>query len=253
MIGMRGVWGSPGDPPLRYDALAEALDALGLHAAAKKTTVHMPRIGAGLAGGDWTRIEQTVCRMAVKHRMLVVIYTLDAVEEQAAGAAHQDAESMVIDERDDDVVATLQVQHEHSGQWLDFERCVRHEVSTISVQAVRTLGVRQFSVGGTDVLWVRAPVAEGGEKQLASFEVVAEDTPSIKWVGAASRGVLPLRKPVRADLSSFAGEHDSMEMASEEWEDAWWSKQLEKVQQRGLQPEGEAEPDFGGILEDADC
>ena len=43
-----------------------------------------------------------------------------------------------------------------------------------------------------------------------------------------------------------------MEMASDEWEDAWWSQQLEKVQQQGLQPEGEAEPDYGGILEGAE-
>ena len=144
------------------------------------------------------------------------------------------------------------MQHEQSGQWLNFERCVRHEASTISVQAVRALGIKQLPIGGTAVLWVRTPDVQGGEKQLASFEVVEEDTPSIKLAGAASWGVLPLRKPVGEELSSFAGELDSMEMASEEWEDAWWSKQLEEVQQRGLQPEGEAEPDFGGILEDAE-
>ena len=89
MIGMMGVWGSPGDPPLQYDALAEALDAVGLHVAARKATVHMPRIGPGLAGGDWTKIEQMICRMAVNHRVLVLIYTLGAVEEQTAGTAQQ--------------------------------------------------------------------------------------------------------------------------------------------------------------------
>ena len=172
MIGMRGVWGSPGDPPLQYDALAEALDAVGLHAAARKATVHMPCIGSGLAGVDWAKIEQMLCRMAVKHRVLVLIYTLGAVEEQAAGTAQQGAESMVLDEREDEVVATLQVQHDQSGWWLDFERCVRHEVSTISVQAVRALGIRQLPIGGTAVLRVRAPDVEGGEKRLASFEVV---------------------------------------------------------------------------------
>ena len=102
------------------------------------------------------------------------------------------------------------------------------------------------------MLWVRVPDVEGVEKQLASFDVVEEDTSSIRRAGAASWEVLPLRKPVGEELSSFAGQLDSMEMASEEWEDAWWSKQLEGVHQRGLQPEGEAEPDFGGILEDAE-
>ena len=120
----------------------EALDAVGLHAAARKATVHMPRIGSGLAGGDWTKIKQMICRMAVKHRVLVLIYTLGVVEEQAAGTAHQGAESMVIDEREDEVVAALQVQHEQSGQWVDFETCVKHKVSTISVQAVQALGIK---------------------------------------------------------------------------------------------------------------
>ena len=39
--------GSQGDPPLQYDsdALAEALDAVGLRAASRKAAVHMHRIG----------------------------------------------------------------------------------------------------------------------------------------------------------------------------------------------------------------
>ena len=200
--------------------------------------------------GDWTKIEQMVCRMAVKHRVLVKVYTLEAAVEQEAGEVA--VESMVIDEREEEVVTALQVQHEHSGQWVDFERCVKHKVSTISVQAVRAIGIKTLPIGGTAVLWVRAPTVEGGEKQLASFEVVEEDTPSIRWAGAANWEVLPLRMPVGKELSSFAGELDSMEMASEEWEDSWWSKQLQEVQQRGLQPEGEADPDFGGILEGAE-
>ena len=91
-----------------------------------------------------------------------------------------------------------------------------------------------------------------GREAVGKFEVVKEDTPSIRWAGAAKWEVLPLRKPVGEELSSFVGELEPMEMASEEWEDAWWSKQLEEVQQRGLQPDGEADPDFGGILEGAE-
>ena len=52
MISMQGVMGESGDSPLCYVALAEALDELGRHAASKGATVHMPRIGSGLAGGD---------------------------------------------------------------------------------------------------------------------------------------------------------------------------------------------------------
>ena len=76
---------------MHYDALAEALDAVGLHAAARKATVHniMPRIGSGLARSGWAEIEKMICCMAVKHRVLVLIYTPEAVGKQAAGAARQ--------------------------------------------------------------------------------------------------------------------------------------------------------------------
>ena len=52
------------------------------------------------------------------------------------------------------------------------------------VQAVSALGIKhaQLPIGGAAVLWVRAPDAEGGEKQLAGFAVVNEDTPSTKWL-----------------------------------------------------------------------
>lgn len=43
--------------PLRYDALRECLEALNTYANAASATVHMPRIGCGLAGGHWERVE----------------------------------------------------------------------------------------------------------------------------------------------------------------------------------------------------
>lgn len=57
MIGQRDVRRVDGVPPIRYDALAECLRSLADHAAERNASVHMPRIGAGLAGGDWKRIE----------------------------------------------------------------------------------------------------------------------------------------------------------------------------------------------------
>lgn len=45
-----------GVPPIRYEALETALQKVNLVAERMNATLHMPRIGAGLAGGDWQRI-----------------------------------------------------------------------------------------------------------------------------------------------------------------------------------------------------
>lgn len=45
---------------LDYDALQQCLDHLRAFAVAENMPVQMPRIGAGLGGGDWTRIEQMI-------------------------------------------------------------------------------------------------------------------------------------------------------------------------------------------------
>ena len=47
-------------PPIRYDALATCLRKLGDDAHQYEATVHMPRIGCGLAGGDWTTVEKLI-------------------------------------------------------------------------------------------------------------------------------------------------------------------------------------------------
>ena len=46
--------------PLRYEALRECLGTVCDHALRLKASVHMPRIGSGLAGGDWAKIEPIV-------------------------------------------------------------------------------------------------------------------------------------------------------------------------------------------------
>jgi O-acetyl-ADP-ribose deacetylase (regulator of RNase III) len=52
---------TPDNPvPLDYDALARALAAVARFAAEHEAAVHMPRIGAGLAGGEWSRIEEMI-------------------------------------------------------------------------------------------------------------------------------------------------------------------------------------------------
>jgi len=61
MIGQHGVRRARGGPPpVRYAAIGEALETLAELAEEHSATVHMPRIGSGLAGGRWTDIEPLI-------------------------------------------------------------------------------------------------------------------------------------------------------------------------------------------------
>ena len=60
MVAQRGVRPSAGTPPIRYDALRECLSTLASRATALSASVHMPRIGCGLAGGSWPEVEAII-------------------------------------------------------------------------------------------------------------------------------------------------------------------------------------------------
>ena len=46
-----------GTPPVRYLALTDALSKVNKIAENMGATLHMPRIGCGLAGGEWSAVE----------------------------------------------------------------------------------------------------------------------------------------------------------------------------------------------------
>lgn len=48
------------EPPIRYEALALCLVAVSAAALRLGASVHMPRIGCGLAGGKWERVEPVI-------------------------------------------------------------------------------------------------------------------------------------------------------------------------------------------------
>ena len=56
MVAQRGVRRGR-SVPLRYPALRAALIEVGRFARERKASVHMPRIGCGLAGGRWEEVE----------------------------------------------------------------------------------------------------------------------------------------------------------------------------------------------------
>lgn len=49
-----------GDIPLRYTALVHCLINLNVMAEHLNASIHLPKIGSGLAGGDWKIIEQII-------------------------------------------------------------------------------------------------------------------------------------------------------------------------------------------------
>ncbi|MFF3075186.1 macro domain-containing protein [Kitasatospora sp. NPDC057936] len=75
MVGQRGIrTGRSTGVPVRYKAIDTALAALGERAAGLGASVHMPRIGCGLAGGRWERVEPLVRARLVERGVPVTVY-----------------------------------------------------------------------------------------------------------------------------------------------------------------------------------
>merc|ERR1712187_31106 len=74
IIGQKGIKTGSRGPPVRYEAINVGLDAVCSYAASVGASVHMPRIGAGLAGGEWRRIEMMLESLLVKHGVDIYVY-----------------------------------------------------------------------------------------------------------------------------------------------------------------------------------
>ena len=75
LVAQKGYGPSP-TPRIRYTALGEALSKLSKAAADRKASVHMPEIGSGLAGGNWSVIRQMVDDALAAKGVRVTVYTL---------------------------------------------------------------------------------------------------------------------------------------------------------------------------------
>jgi len=60
MIAQHNTRSNNGIPPIRYTRLADALYRVNKVAVEKNATLHMPRIGCGLAGGKWEAVEAVI-------------------------------------------------------------------------------------------------------------------------------------------------------------------------------------------------
>ncbi len=75
LVGQHGLHHEPdGTPPVRYEAIRAGLGQVAEFALGEPAGVHMPRIGAGLAGGDWPTIEDIVTEQLVDAGVRVTVY-----------------------------------------------------------------------------------------------------------------------------------------------------------------------------------
>ncbi|MEV5313096.1 macro domain-containing protein [Streptomyces sp. NPDC052610] len=74
MIGQRGIRTGSKGVPVRYEAIDTALGRLADKALELDASVHMPRIGCGLAGGKWSRVEPLISERLVSRGVPVTVY-----------------------------------------------------------------------------------------------------------------------------------------------------------------------------------
>jgi O-acetyl-ADP-ribose deacetylase (regulator of RNase III) len=74
MVGQRGVRTGSKGVPVRYEAIDTALGRLADKAEELGASVHMPRIGCGLAGGKWSRVEPLISERLVRRGIAVTVY-----------------------------------------------------------------------------------------------------------------------------------------------------------------------------------
>lgn len=80
MVAQAGT-GFRNGPPIRYDALKQCLGQIALWAMTGSgvvgfASVHMPRIGTGLAGGTWDKIEPLIEEQVTFWDVPVIVYDL---------------------------------------------------------------------------------------------------------------------------------------------------------------------------------
>lgn len=73
LIGQEG-FGPSLFPRIRYSALQSCLEQVADRAASIGASIHMPKIGTGSAGGDWSTIEEILDDVMVRAGLIVTVY-----------------------------------------------------------------------------------------------------------------------------------------------------------------------------------
>jgi O-acetyl-ADP-ribose deacetylase (regulator of RNase III) len=74
MIGQHGIKTGSKGPPIRYEAIDAALAKVGEKATELEASIHLPRIGCGLAGGKWEQIEPLIEQNLCARSVAVTVY-----------------------------------------------------------------------------------------------------------------------------------------------------------------------------------
>lgn len=74
MVGQQGIKTGSKGVPIRYEAVESCLVALAKEAERLNASVHMPRIGCGLAGGKWEKIEPLIQKTLVVANIETYVY-----------------------------------------------------------------------------------------------------------------------------------------------------------------------------------
>ncbi|MBV8327119.1 macro domain-containing protein [Chryseobacterium sp.] len=77
MIGQKGIKTGSNGIPVRYEAIEKCLEELSKQALRINASIHMPRIGCGLAGGKWEQIEPIIERTLRANDVEVYVYDFD--------------------------------------------------------------------------------------------------------------------------------------------------------------------------------
>ena len=85
LVGQHGLKPQRGVPPIRYEAVRSGLEKVAARARELGASVHMPRIGCGLAGGEWPLIEGLIGTTLVEQGVDVRVYDLGPAPAVDAG------------------------------------------------------------------------------------------------------------------------------------------------------------------------
>lgn len=77
MIGQHKTGRGPTGPPIRYWAIKECLKDVFEYCRLHNASVHAPRFGAGLAGGDWNELEKLIKSELSDKGISVTIYDFE--------------------------------------------------------------------------------------------------------------------------------------------------------------------------------
>lgn len=76
LIGQHGTRSRSNPTPIDYNAIERGFCKLAAMSQLLKASIHMPRLGNGLAGGDWQRIETIINETLIAAKRIVRVYDL---------------------------------------------------------------------------------------------------------------------------------------------------------------------------------